>query len=403
MAIKQAYAVKTRIGAGDLELRADPGESFLIKDIKIFNPAINYATLRVEKATVGFFRIGGPLGSHLPFIQGRSLPDISAHAGSAVAVAAHAALATHKHKAFTHKGSAAGADQLLFVEMLDGEAVSIGANVLAKSGRTTDIDGNTNLISGGTPDPHVIAVAQPDAHKKVTRSMLEMKSLLAWMVAKGLMTGYPVAEGETFRISGVGQAGAIQHVEYEIHEGEDQKPELPNGSRAKEYVFINYGNTGAPINKTGDSVYNISASPAEFPDFPFGKVVPAKTNIALLGILASDFAPWENDATNWIQTMYAKMVKEREILFDEDRNGLLMMSQPGINAEGRDLVAEGWNLLGNYSNIDMRLPFVPAGELLFVSGDEVLLYLTTNRGGTGQSIDIYEQEIGLIQKITRVE
>ena len=268
MPLKQPYAVKYKLGAGDLELKADPGESFLIKDIKIYNPAASYATLRIEKTTIGFFRVGGPLGSHLPFIQGRSNPRISDHLGSAVGVAAHAALAGHAHKAFTHKGSLAGADQLLFVEMLDGAGVSIGANVLGKSAATVDKDGNTNLISGGTPDAHVPTVTQPDRHAIATLPQLMQKSLLAWMIKEGMLLGYPVAEGETFRISGVGQAGAIQFVEYEIHEGEDQKPDLPNGSKAKEYVYLNYGNSGAVINKVGDSLYNTPASPTEFPRFP---------------------------------------------------------------------------------------------------------------------------------------
>ncbi|HID30015.1 MAG TPA: hypothetical protein EYP19_08430, partial [Desulfobacterales bacterium] len=67
MAIKEHFAVKTVLGDNAIELRADPGEAFLVKDILIHNPATDYATVKIEKTTVGYFRVGGSLGSHLPF------------------------------------------------------------------------------------------------------------------------------------------------------------------------------------------------------------------------------------------------------------------------------------------------------------------------------------------------
>lgn len=65
MAVLEDYMVKTVEGNTDLELEADTGESILVKDIQVSNPASNYATVRVQKTVVGYFRVGGTLGNHL--------------------------------------------------------------------------------------------------------------------------------------------------------------------------------------------------------------------------------------------------------------------------------------------------------------------------------------------------
>lgn len=419
MAIKQKFAVKCVLGNTDLELEADPGEAFLIKDIQIYNPATNYVTLKTEKTSVGYFRVGGTLGSHLPFLNGRSEPRISDHIEAAVAD--HAALvhavtqpadhAAHSHKAGTHKGSLAGADMTLFVELIDGAGTSIGANVLGKSGRTTDIDIMTNTLaalahSGAAVANHaalVHTVTQAARHTIASVPMLGMKTLLGYMRGMALLGGFPVAEGETFLITGAKQAGAIQLVLYEIYEPGDIKPDDPNGSRAKEYLMVQYGNTGGSINVDGDTLYDICQTPAEFVDFPFGKDVPAKTAIDIIAILASDFSPSENTGTDYTFTKYLKLLYNREVLFDEDRNGILHLSPEGLNVGGRNRVAEGQSLAGNYSSVDMRLPLVFPEPLKFVAGDELLMYLTTGKVGTGQNIATDEQEIALIQKIGRME
>ena len=382
MALKQKFAVKCVFGDNDFQLRADPGEAFLVKDIQVYNPVSNYVTLRTEKATVGYFRVGGPLGSHLPFLGGRSEPR----------------LYDHNHKAGVFKGSDAGADQTLFVPLVDGAGTTIAANALGKSGATADKDIMTDILAA-----QVHSVSQPDRHSIVSVPMLRMTTLLRDMIERALLTGYPVAEGETFSITGAKQAGAIVLAIYEIYEPGDIKPEDPNGSRAKEYVFVQYGNSGAAINVDGDTLFDVCQTPPEFPDFPFGKTVSPKHSITLLSILGSDFSPSANIAADYTYTKFLKMVYNREVLFDEDRNGLLMLSPTGANVGGRDLVAEGQSLIGNYSNIDMRLPFILPEPLVFSPGDELLLYLTTGKVGTGQDINIAGQEVGLIEAVKGIE
>ena len=72
MALKSRQNFKTQLGDTDLTLEAKTGESFLVKDIRIFYPLTSYATVHIDRATVGYFRVDGGLGSHLHFPFGRA-------------------------------------------------------------------------------------------------------------------------------------------------------------------------------------------------------------------------------------------------------------------------------------------------------------------------------------------
>lgn len=67
MALKRAGMFKTVQGNTDLTLEAQANESFRVRDIFIYNPASSYINVYVDKVQVGYFRVGGNLGNHLPF------------------------------------------------------------------------------------------------------------------------------------------------------------------------------------------------------------------------------------------------------------------------------------------------------------------------------------------------
>ena len=222
------------------------------------------------------------------------------------------------------------------------------------------------------------------------------------LTKKGIFKGFPVATGQTFTVTGAKQASAIQMVIYEIYDPADIKADIENGTLAEEYVFVNYGNCGASVKTAADHLLNTSKNPAEFPDFPFGNVVPANYEMDILGILGSPFAPKENDGTNYSYTKYLKLVKDRTTLFDEDRNGLLFL-QKTITAKGNmDAIAEGYTMIGNYSDVDGKEPMMFPEPLKFVAGDELNTYITLDAGGTKKNLAIDEHEVALITKVRRV-
>lgn len=228
------------------------------------------------------------------------------------------------------------------------------------------------------------------------------ETLLSYLGKLGIFKGYPIAEGETMTIEGMGGTNSICLILYESYSPADIKPDQENGSKSSEYFFINYGDTGDAINTSGDTIYDNPVTPPEFPDFPFGKVVPANHEIEIHGVLASPFAPGENDGTNYCYTQFLKFIKDREVLFDEDRNGILFLSRHTTADGAQDMKAEGFSLIGNFSEYDNNPPFLFPTPLKFQAGDELGVYVNTVKGGTGQNISLEEQQIGLIMKAKRL-
>ena len=361
MALKQPFALKTVLGTDDVQLKADSGEAFLIKDILIRGATASYITARIEKSTVGYFRIKGPFGSHQEFRRGH---------------------AQHSHT----------------IRLDDGSGVAVDHHAPLRDSSNVNRDLLLGMKEAPTGDVYdeVQALMWSGFHHNPT--------LLAYLGERGIFKGFPVAEGQTFTIEGMKRSDSITMIIYEIYDPEDISAEQENGSRSKEYMFLNYGTCAGNIVAPGDDLYDTPVSPAEFPDFPFGKVVPAKYEIDIHGICGSPRCPGENDGAAYIYTKFIKFVKEREVLFDEDRNGILFMHPSTKVDSGIDQTAEGFTLIGNFSAYDNNPPLMFPVPLTFLPGDELNIYLTTAGGVTTYPIiEPSEQEITLINKVRRLE
>jgi len=360
MALKQPFAIKTVLDNTDFELTAGPGESFLVKDILTHYCAEDYCTIRTDKTTVGYFRQGGPLGAHIFRLA-----------------------AWNQH---SHRLQVRGADPITTAEYHPLLPVSDVNNALC-------LAAENGAVGSGEHSVH-------EAVQMIKGARQE--TLMQFLAKKGLWAGFPVAEGETLKITGVAKTKAKQVVVYEIHDAGDMKPEMENGSKAATYLFLNYGNCTSSIKKNGDSLFNKSVSPAEFPAFPFGATVPAKYQVEILGVCASPFAPKENDGTDYIYTQFLKLIKDREVLFDEDRQGIIFDNRQDDLTGRSDSIAQGFSLIGNKSEFDLLDPFMFEAPLVFMPGDELGIYVTTVMGGIGQDIAIDEHEICLIERVTRL-
>ena len=301
MGIKARDQVKWAAGVTKLELEADTGEAFLIKDILVTGASGNYTTVSIDKTTVGYFRTDtGNLGNHLHF---------------------------------------------------------------------------------GLEDS-------------------EKKTLLGYLWDKGIFKGYPVAEGQAFIVN-PGSSMTIA-ILYDIYEPGDISPDAENGSEATDYILINYGRKASTGNLAdGDNEYVVSVLPSEFPDFPFGKDVPAKTTIDMYGILASDVGKTSSSAANKQGTYYIKLIKEREVLFDEDKHGLMLFATaPSSDATN---IGKGTSVIGNYSDVDRRLPLIFSEPLSFGAGEELSVVMNAPVSKGSANITVAEGEIAFIEKVRRTE
>lgn len=211
------------------------------------------------------------------------------------------------------------------------------------------------------------------------------RSVFASLIQKALFKGYPLAEGETFTVQPhTAGATCIGAIEYEVYDAEDIKADMPNGSQAKEYLFLNYGTNAIEIATTSIGVLDKTRNPSEYPAFPFGEVVPARTEIEILGFLIMN---WKDALGNLNPNYkYLKLTKERKVLFDEDRNGIYIREGMGMFTWGPC----------RQTNVDIELFPEP---LLFGPGDELLVNLES--GDTAVVVnDIY---LATIQRVRKLE
>ena len=150
-----------------------------------------------------------------------------------------------------------------------------------------------------------------------------------------------------------------------------------------------------------DSLYDTMVNPADFPPFPWSNTAPAGRKTEIHGILASTFAPKENDGTDYTNETYLKLVRDQTVLYDEDRNGLLFYDATATVRGHKDRVGEGYSRIGNYSDVDYGQPFVFDPPLVFDAGEVFQAYLTTVNTGNGQNIATDEQEICFIIRTVR--
>lgn len=226
-------------------------------------------------------------------------------------------------------------------------------------------------------------------------------NLMEWLESKGVNISIPVAEGQTFTIDAINAATEIVLV-YDNYDAGDIRADMPNGTDAKEYTFMQYMTGTTALSASGDMLLDVSLSPAEFPDFPCGKSVPAKHSISMLGLIGCPYCKGIS-GSNEFKTTFVKLIKERETLFDEDRAGILFRGQRSggfTHSHQTD-----FSLIGNcgdgrqvsgVDDVSYPLLFEPALE--FVSGEELLVYVTGALTGT-ESIAVAYIDLAAILKV----
>jgi len=204
-------------------------------------------------------------------------------------------------------------------------------------------------------------------------------NLMDWLMAKGVNMAIPVAEGQTFTITRAADTGALVVV-YDIYDAGEITANMVNGTDSKEYNFVQYMTASEVLAASQDYLLSVSLSPAEFPDFPCGKVVPAKATIDIMGVAGMPVNV--GDAVNSTSTTFLKLVKDREILFDEDRDGIPFEALAAVAAATTrkivsSLIGDCVSIATGLSNPSYGLPLMFNPPLHFVSGEELLVYLTT--------------------------
>jgi len=352
MAIRSRRNFKTVLGAANLTLEAKKGQSFMVRNVMVYEPTANYVSIIIEKTTVGYFRVLSLLGNHLQIPNGRAF---------------------HSHGILTGATAAAATEN--------------GA-LIADAGGTELVAPRLSKTAVSTNYPRAVQVGQS--------ASVGAETILQYLNRSGLFDGYPVESGQTFIVGLATGATAVKIVEYDIYDQDDIKADMPNGSKSDLLTYISYGDTGGNIQAQIDPILNQSNNPPEFPDFPFGAPVPSARKVELLGILASDVSPAANVAAVNTSTRYLKMMQDNDFLFDEDHNGILYYA-PFLDSIGhQDMIGEGYAVGGNYTDIDRRIPLMFDPPMEFTTGENLTVMWNTLITGAGAVISQALQEVGFI-------
>lgn len=228
-------------------------------------------------------------------------------------------------------------------------------------------------------------------------------NIMDFLTRAGVNVSIPIASGQTLTVSRYAEAGNVMLV-YDRYDEGDIKASDPNGSDGKEYVFLQYAKVGTAPTASGDALIDTAVTPAEFPDFPCGKVVPANTEIELLGIAGCPVNDGEAGPAGFATT-YLKLVRNREVLFDPDRLGIPFDAQDAtatsiVYAPQFSLIGPGASALLNTNVTPPADPLLFTPPLVFASGEELNAYLSVIETGSGTWTDDVDDQ-AFILKVKR--
>lgn len=240
-------------------------------------------------------------------------------------------------------------------------------------------------------------------HINTTQADVLKFNIMEFLNKQGVNVSLPVAEGQTFSWTTTAAVNAVMII-YDRYDAGDILNTAPNGSEAKQYVFMQYMNIGTPLTVSGDALFDVSLSPSEFPDFPCGKVVPPRYTITLLGLIG---CPWcdGQDTEIGFYTTHIKLIKDRKTLFDRDRNGLPFKAAR-ISADTTRYGAD-YTVIGA-GKMTFNQAQDPAGEplmfdppLVFNAGDELNIYAVCTAFGVAPGWTITVPDLAAILKVQK--
>lgn len=208
-----------------------------------------------------------------------------------------------------------------------------------------------------------------------------LPNLFGFLGEKGLFNGYPIASGQKFKIDITGATNNNSRVIYERYDPGDILATAPNGTEGDEYLFINYGQNKSTITDATYGAIDESLNPAEYPNFPFGDIVPANMEIDILAV----WVAWRRNGTYvGNRYTYLRMMKGRTVMFDDEKDGLY--------------VAHG---MGNFpppSEGYDRQPVLFPEHYTFTPGEELTVELKANYGAGIATDTIYVAFLERVRK-----
>ena len=211
------------------------------------------------------------------------------------------------------------------------------------------------------------------------------RNIMEFLARVGVNVSIPIAEGQTLNISRYAEAGNVMVI-YDRYSAGDIQASDPNGSESNSITYLQYAKIGTTPTASGDHKLDTAITPSEFPDFPCGKVVEARHTVEMLGVAGCPFNNAEAGPAGWA-TSFMKFVKDREVLFDTDRNGIPFDAQD--TSATADSYGANFSLIGPGTEILVDTNLIMPGDplifepaLRFEAGSELSVYLSIIKEGS---------------------
>jgi len=236
-------------------------------------------------------------------------------------------------------------------------------------------------------------------HLAFIRKSQKMKTIVGFLTDKGIFKGYPIQSGSKFTVKNTNVA--VISIVYDKYNAGDINNTMENGKDSKELTFLMYGQPAANVNTATDTQITKKNNPSEFCDFPFRGGVATKKKIDLYGILYSSRGADDGiTAANYIRTMYVKLIKGRDILFDSTRMGLVAIGET-VSIDNTFEAENGWDIGGENSDLYQKDALIFNQPIRFTNGEELDTYWTTIVASTPGTFLASELEIAYILKETQ--
>ena len=233
------------------------------------------------------------------------------------------------------------------------------------------------------------------SHLYPTSAGMNKHNLMHQLYNDNLFVGYPVIAGQNFVGTLDTSTATAIAVYFDVYDAGDLHPTDPNGADSTEYQYIQYIRAST-VTANNNSIYDTQMTPLEFPAFPVsGNVVPAGMSIKLLGLAGTPVSQSGATASEGQFTEYLKLVLERSILYDPNKNGLNFYGQAPSATASTQLLG-GITDIGNQSNIDQTPYYRFENPLTFTQGQELDIYLTTGYATINNNLSAAQTEIALI-------
>jgi hypothetical protein len=223
------------------------------------------------------------------------------------------------------------------------------------------------------------------------KGMVRPKNLLAYLFEKGIWRGIPIGEGENLQMVAINAYNSQAYAIVDVFDAGDKKPTDPNGSDGAEYDFVSAYTLASGMFASGDNwLTTVLGGPTIFEVQGNELRVPVNKEITIFGFMTRDIRKVSGTDANEQNSTYLKFVKNREVLFANDVNGIPMRGDTSKVTDGT-YIGSGTCISGMYDSAEAFEPYLFQNPLVLGEGEKIGISLVTQitKGVANISYDDY--------------